>query len=196
MIAIINYGLGNIKSLSNALDKIGKVHTITDNTNILKKAETLILPGVGNFGYAMKELKYKKLISTITDHTNDNKKLIAICLGMQLLLDKSEESEDCKGLGIIPGKVKKLLSKKESFPHITWKDLELKEKKIENFFQQKYYFVHSYFCDVDPKYIFSNSVFDSKTFPSIIKSKNNIGIQFHPEKSGEPGLDLLNYFLA
>ena len=125
MISVINYGLGNLQSLSNALTYLGHEHIVTYDLKIIENSEIIILPGVGNFGYAMNELIKKKLNEKITNHVNNNKKLIAICLGMQLLLTGSEEEESAKGLNIINGTARKLKisSSGEPLPHITWKNI-------------------------------------------------------------------------
>lgn len=197
MISVINYGLGNLQSLSNALTYLGHEHIVTYDLKIIENSEIIILPGVGNFGYAMNELIKKKLNEKITNHVNNNKKLIAICLGMQLLLTGSEEEESAKGLNIINGTARKLKisSSGEPLPHITWKNIELKKNDEKIFFSEKFYFVHSYYCDVNSENILATTRYNNEKFASIISTKNCFGVQFHPEKSGDPGLELLNYFL-
>lgn len=197
MISVINYGLGNLQSLSNALLHLGHDHVITHDLKIIENSETIILPGVGHFGYAMNELTKKNLNEKIIKHVNNNKKLIAICLGMQLLLTDSEEDISAKGLNIIKGAVRKfkINPSGESLPHISWKNIEVKTNDEKKKFSKKFYFVHSYYCDVNGKNIIATTKYNNEEFSSIISTKNCFGIQFHPEKSGDPGLELLNYFL-
>ena len=198
-VCIIDYGLGNIQSLKNALLKCDHKPIVTSDTNILKSSRKIILPGVGHFGFAMKKLNQLNLDKTIKDLVRENKKVIAICLGMQLLLETSEEAENVEGLGIFSGKVKKLKNdaSKEAFPHVSWKKIYSKEEVLElkNLFTKKYYFVHSYYCDVKKKDTLFESKYNEDFFASAIKKNNCFGLQFHPEKSGESGLKLLNYFL-
>jgi len=199
-LSIINYGLGNIQSLKNALYKCGYDAKVTNDISDIKNSQTILLPGVGNFGYAVDQLNKLKLKEAIIDHANKNKKIIAICLGMQLLLETSAENKEAKGLGIIKGSVKKLDEKKnlESLPHVSWKKIYLKEKnnmKLKNYKNKKFYFVHSYFCDVNQDNIYAETTYNDILFPSIISNKKCFGIQFHPEKSGQHGIDILNYFL-
>jgi glutamine amidotransferase len=197
MISVINYGLGNLQSLSNALTYLGHKHIVTYDLKIIEDSEIIVLPGVGNFGFAMNELIKKNLNKKIIKHVNDNKKLIAICLGMQLLLTGSEEDGSVKGLNIINGTAKKLKinSLGEPLPHISWKNIELKKYDKKYFFSEKFYFVHSYYCDVNNENIFATTKYNDQKFASIISTRNCFGVQFHPEKSGDPGLELLNYFL-
>ena len=129
-VCIINYGLGNVQSLKNALIKCGHKPIVTADNNILQNSKKIILPGVGHFGFDMIKLNQLNLDKTIKSLVRENKKIIAICLGMQLLLETSEEAENIAGLGIFSGKVKKLKkdSSKEALPHVSWKRFILKKK--------------------------------------------------------------------
>ena len=198
-VSIINYGLGNVQSLKNALLKCGHKPIVTADINLLENSKKIILPGVGHFGFAMKKLNQLNLDKTIKNLVRENKKVIAICLGMQLLLETSEEAENVDGLGIFSGKVKKLNNdrSKESFPHVSWKKIYSKKEvlKLRNLFTKRYYFIHSYYCDVKKEDTLFESKYNNDFFASAIKKNNCIGLQFHPEKSGESGLKLLSYFL-
>ena len=148
----------------------------------------------------MKKLNQLNLDKTIKSLVRENKKIIAICLGMQLLLETSEEAENIAGLGIFSGKVKNLTTTvhpKKSFPHVSWKKIYSKKKVLElrNLFTKKYYFIHSYYCDVKKEDTLFESKYNNDFFVSAIKKNNCFGLQFHPEKSGESGLKLLSYFL-
>lgn len=143
MITIINYGSGNLRSIKNALTKVGGRVEITDDKRQIKKAETILLPGVGAFGKAMKNLKDYK--SAIIRHVEDDKPFLGICLGLQLLLTKSEESPNIKGLNIIPGEVLRIppLGK---VPHMGWNQLNMTRNCpiLEGAENEYFYFVHSY----------------------------------------------------
>ena len=191
MIAIIDYNSGNIKSVSNALKRLGQDFIVTKNPDEILKANKVILPGVGRVGQAMKELSDLGLIEVI-------KKIkvpfLGICLGMQLLLDSSEEDPGpC--LSIIPGIVKKLPTT-VIVPNIGWNNIELKDSSLFKGIDENnsFYFVHSYYCDVSPEYVLAESEY-GLSFPVIIKKDNFYGIQFHPEKSSKDGEKLLTNFL-
>ena len=204
-IGIISYGAGNIKSIERALEFLGFKPQLVTTSNNLSKYQVLILPGVGSFPSAINKLQEKSLINAIVEFSRDNsKKLIGICLGMQLLLSSSEEFGSTKGLNLIPGKVIKISNNnnvimKTKVPNIGWHELLKNEKSLKNnqleFLQKitknSYYFVHSYMCSLDDKFVMFNINYFGKKIPAIIKNKNIYGFQFHPEKSRIDGLNLL-----
>jgi len=191
-IAIIDYGFGNITSLVNSIKKIGANYTVTSNPQEINSATKVIFPGVGHANKAMQELKKRSLIEVI-------KKIqvpfLGICLGMQLLLSTSEEGNtDC--LNIIKGKVQKFKTKLK-VPQIGWNKvrLQFQSKLFQDIPNNSFfYFVHSYYCNLDNKNNSTGSTEYGKSFCSALELDNFFGVQFHPEKSGETGLKLLQNF--
>ena len=195
MIAVIDYNVGNLFSVKNALDFIGEKAEITSEVSVLEKADALILPGVGAFPDAMHELKKSGLIETI--HLQAKKKpLLGICLGMQILFDTGFEFEESNGLGLIPGEVDKIPAGNLKIPHMGWNALHflnsspLLEGVEDNSFV---YFVHSYMAFTDDHYIAAYTDYNAK-IPAMVQSGNVFGTQFHPEKSSEVGLTILRNF--
>jgi glutamine amidotransferase len=190
LIGIVDYGLGNIQSIANALTFLGFKHIITSNAELLESSDGIILPGVGSFKVAMKNIKKKKLDFIIKDLIEGNKPCIATCLGMQLLFEKSLEFGESEGLGILRGEVKKLHN-----INIGWNKLEMNTKKNQILFNQKFfYFIHSFYVDSDTNYAHSYSFLDDFKFCSSINYKNTLATQFHLEKSGKSGLDIIQGF--
>ena len=189
-IGIVDYGLGNIKSITNALTFLGFKHVITSDARLLGNSDGIILPGVGSFKVAMKNIKKKKLDIIIHDLIEGNKPCIATCLGMQLLFEKSSEFGVSEGLGLLEGEVKKLHN-----INIGWNKLEMNTKKNQTLFSQKFfYFIHSFYIDPNTKYAHSYSFLDDFKFCSSIHYKNTLATQFHLEKSGKYGLDIIKGF--
>ncbi len=200
-IAIIDYGMGNLRSVENACKKLGYEVKIVSVPSELSRFDKLILPGVGSFKKAMKMLNDNNWIKIIKFEVIDKKKpILGICLGMQLFASESEEFGISKGLGIIKGKIKflKNLNCKKKIPHIGWNSIIIKEshpflKEVEN--NTDFYFVNSYvFLPEDKKFIMANTKYDVE-FCSIIAKENIFGVQFHPEKSSKAGRKLLENFL-
>lgn len=197
-VAIIDYGMGNLYSVRNTFAALGIRPDIIEGPDKLASYDKLILPGVGAFGDAMKELNRRGFLAPVKSFVASGKPFLGICLGMQLLLDKSEESKGIKGLSIIPGMVKKFSSKLKC-PHMGWNKIEKRNPGLvvfrgiaKDFYA---YFCHSYF--VKPK---DSSVVIGETeygikFASIIRHDNVYGMQFHPEKSQDIGLKLLQNFI-
>jgi len=199
-IAIINYGMGNLQSVFNALIYIGDcTPVITDNPDIIKNSDGLILPGVGAFEDAMKQLEIRNLNNILNEEVIINKKpILGICLGMQLLFQGSEENGHHKGLGWLEGYVKKFkISPKLRIPHIGWNDLSYtKEDTLFNNINndKNFYFVHSYYVETDEKNVIALSNYGID-FVAAVKKRNIFGTQFHPEKSHINGLTFLkNYY--
>lgn len=192
MIAIIDYGVGNLGSVKNALDYLNVSSQITSDPAKILSSDGVILPGVGSAGDGMKNLKARKLDQVIRELTKANKPLLGICLGMQLLFEGSEEgSVEC--LGILKGEVKKFKTGLK-VPQIGWNEVRF---PINSKLRPKngyYYFIHSYYCDPKDKTVktgFSN--YDGQ-FVSYLEKNNLFATQFHPEKSGQAGLVLLKSF--
>ncbi|MFC1768374.1 imidazole glycerol phosphate synthase subunit HisH [Nanoarchaeota archaeon] len=196
MIVVVDYGAGNLKSVSNALDSMLVDYTISDKPEDIENADKIILPGVGNFGHAMKTLKEKKLVEPLIKRIKEGTPYLGICLGLQLLFEKSEESPNIKGFGILKGEVKKLKGKFK-IPHIGWnsikkvKDSELLEEIKEDTF---FYFVHSFVGVPKDESIILTTTEYGKDFVSGIEQDNITAFQFHPEKSGKTGVAILRRF--
>ncbi len=195
MIVIIDYGVGNLASVKNALDKLGVKSKISSDTKVIEKADSLILPGVGAAGQGMKNLKKLRLDKVIIGEIKKGKPFLGICLGMQLLFEKSEEG-DVNCLGILKGRVKKF-KKMRKIPQIGWNQVELKQKislfkNVDN--KSNFYFVNSFYCLPKEKKVIAGATNYGEIFASIVAWKNVIGVQFHPERSGEVGFRLLKNF--
>ncbi|MCL5673675.1 MAG: imidazole glycerol phosphate synthase subunit HisH [Deltaproteobacteria bacterium] len=203
IIVIIDYGMGNLNNVKNSFNKIGFNPIITNDFHKIEKATHLILPGVGGFKDAMKELKNKDLIQPIKDAISNHEfvSFLGICLGMQLLFESSEEFGETEGLGILKGKVIKF---NENFvpiiPHIGWNDINIKKNGIKEFKNIKnnsfFYFLHSYYCKPDDDAIIAASCYYYETFAACVKKDNIFACQFHPEKSHDAGLTLLKNFVS
>lgn len=198
MMAIIDFGAGNLRSVENALLKLGKKPLVTANPEKIMGAEKIVFPGVGNFGQAMKVLEEKGLDKAVKKVIADGKPFLGICLGMQLLFEKSEESPSSKGLGILKGEVKKF-PVGQKVPQIGWNELELKGgKKIfdgipNNSFA---YFVHSYYAKPEDESVVAAETEYGLKYCSALEWRNVIACQFHPEKSGKIGLKILKNFVG
>ena len=195
MIAIIDYGAGNIFSVKNALDYIGLPNILTNKKEDLINADGLILPGVGAFPSAMKMLKETELIDTIKEQAK-LKPFLGICLGMQLIFSKGYEFEECDGLGLIEGTVELMEEPNISIPHIGWNKLEIQNEcpLLNGLSEDKYvYFVHSYKAHCANENISAFCEYGHKV-PALVFNGNIYGAQFHPEKSGDVGLQILKNF--
>jgi glutamine amidotransferase len=193
VIAIIDYKAGNIASVSNALKRLGANYVVTNQHQELDNADKIIFPGVGHARSAMNSLEENGLDSWLK---NTQKPVLGICLGMQLLFESTEEG-DTKTLGIIAGRLKKFDSTHEKVPHMGWNVfLDFKNHIVLNGTQKNdyVYYVHSYYAPVTPETIATSS-YAGVEFASVVAVNNFMGMQFHPEKSGDAGLKLLNNFL-
>ena len=198
MIKIIDYGLGNINAFVNSYKRFDvEVQSITNLSN-LKLSDKLLLPGVGHFDSAMRKLGKEIDIELLNRLVlTDETPILGICVGMQIMLDSSQEGT-LKGLGWFKAKVEKIPSHTISIlPHMGWNKLSsVKNSKISvgyDFKENELYYLHSYYCDVKPEYIIATTNY-GVNFPAIINKKNIFGIQGHPEKSHEGGVKLLNNF--
>ncbi len=194
MIAIIDYGAGNLFSVKNALDFIGEESIITSEKNEIISAHSIILPGVGAFPDAMKMLKKADLIDTIKEQAK-KKPLLGICLGMQVLFDEGLEFEETKGLSLIEGSVDRIKTDLK-IPHMGYNQLEINKqspllKGLNEF--DSVYFVHSFMAYTDSENVLAYCDYNIK-IPALVQKGNVYGAQFHPEKSGEVGLAILRNF--
>jgi glutamine amidotransferase len=200
MIAIIDYGMGNIHSVKKALEAQGAKVVVTSNPLEIKRSAKLVLPGVGAFGDAMMELKKRGLAEPILEHIKDRKVFLGICLGMHLLFEYSEESLDIPGLGILKGKVKKFdVAETLKVPHMGWNQIKIKKVNCPLFkdFPEagEVYFCHSYYPQPDDSGIVAASTEYVNDFASIIWQDNIYATQFHPEKSQAMGQKILKNFV-
>ena len=200
MIAVIDYGAGNLRSVQTAFERLCIPVKVTGDPQEILSAEGLILPGVGAFADAMKALKQAGLPSVIREYTASQKPLLGICLGMQLLLDQSEEGEGVPGLGLIPGYVARLpYATGLKVPHMGWNSVRALRPSalLEGLSKEAYmYFVHSYACEAACSDDVLAVTDYGRPFHSVIQRGNIMGVQFHPEKSGEEGQRLLRNFSA
>ncbi|MDD5014306.1 MAG: imidazole glycerol phosphate synthase subunit HisH [Atribacterota bacterium] len=201
MIVIVDYGMGNLKSVQNAFAKVGYKTVITDNPNLIKEADAIVLPGVGAFRDAIKFLNDKKIDKELIDAIKVGKPFLGICLGMQLLFSFSEEGGLFDGLNIIQGRVKRFPALVKC-PHLGWNKIKLSSDDNHNINpifkdirdESYFYFVHSYYCEVDDLQVIYSTTDYGLFFPSSIWRDNLYGVQFHPEKSSKQGLKILKNF--
>ena len=199
MVTIIDYGMGNLGSVSNMLKKIGVNSIISSNLSKIENAKKLILPGVGLYSKAMDNLKSMGADTIIKNKVNEGTPLLGICLGMQLLSSHSEEG-DVKGLDIIPGNVKKFkLENNIKIPHMGWNSIHYKNENVlfdgfDNFEEVRFYFVHSYYYDLHEKKNQIAYTNYANNFTCAIQLNKVFGVQFHPEKSHKYGIQLLKNF--
>ena len=196
MIAVIDYGAGNIFSVKNALDYLGFDSLLTNKKEDIEKADGLILPGVGAFPSAMKMLEQSGLTETIKTESK-KKPFLGICLGMQLIFQKGYEFEECDGLGLIPGSVRKMEEKDLIIPHMGWNKLEVLNDcpLLAGLDDNSYvYFVHSYYLQAAREEDVAATTEYIVPIHASVESGNTFACQFHPEKSGDIGLQILKNF--
>lgn len=199
MIAIVDYGVGNLFSLVSSFKAIGAEVVITNDKKVIEKADKIILPGVGAFEDAVLKLRNSGLDNVIINEVNKGKYLLGICLGMQMLFEKSYEFGCHNGLGLIKGEVVAMsenLDKSLKIPHIGWNSLTFKgNSKLFKYINDGdfVYFVHSYYADNCEKSVIATTEY-GKHITAAVESANVFGCQFHPEKSGEIGLNILKAF--
>lgn len=199
MIAVIDYGVGNIGSVLKAFEYLEIPAKLTSDKNEIKKAERLVLPGVGAFGSGMKKLHEKDLVKVIKKEVKNGKPILGICLGLQLLFKSSEENPSISGLCLINGEVKKIEKKEVAkIPHMGWNSLEQREENelLDNLEKPRdFYFIHSYYVEpADKNLIKAETNYGNIKFASLINKNKIWGIQPHPEKSSQKGLQLLENF--
>lgn len=199
MIAIIDYGVGNLFSLTSSFKKIGAEVVVTNDIEIIKIADKLVLPGVGAFGDAAEKLKKSGLDKVIIEEANKGKQLLGICLGMQLLFDKSLEYGEHKGLGLISGEVIPMennIPKSLKIPHIGWNALKFHNPSpLFKYINEGdcVYFVHSFYAENCDSSLIASSEY-GRQITAAVQKDNIFGCQFHPEKSGNVGLNILKAF--
>ena len=201
MIAIIDYDAGNLRSVEKALLSIGEETIVTRKHDEILAADKVILPGVGAFGDAMRKLKEYGLVDTIHEAVDSGKPFLVICLGLQLLFRRSDESDGVEGLSILPGEILRIPEAPGiKIPHIGWNSLEVSEgaRLFKGLGKNPYvYFVHSYYLKADDDSIVAATVEYGGTLIHASVQKDNVyACQFHPEKSGSVGMQILKNFAA
>lgn len=196
MIGIIDYGMGNLFSVSKALERLGVDYFISEEKEQLLSADALILPGVGAFPDAMERLNETGLTEMIQQFVDSGKPLLGICLGMQLLFDRSEENKLTKGLAILPGEVVRFTGEDYKVPHMGWNRLKFNNSStiLANIEEDFVYFVHSYYVKTEADDVVIASCEYDVDVPAVVGRGNVFGMQFHPEKSGKLGMELLHNF--
>lgn len=200
MIAIIDYGAGNIQSVYKALKFIGADCKVTSDKDEILNADGAILPGVGSFGDAMDTMTKRGIKDTIIEYTKSGKPFLGICLGLQLLFPESEETPGVKGLDIFKGTITKIPNQNKTLkiPHMGWNNISIKQKNgifkgIEG--EPYVYFVHSFYLKAQDKDIVAATTQYGVEIDAAVQKGNIIATQFHPEKSGEVGLKMLKNFV-
>ncbi len=200
MIAIIDYGMGNIKSIANAFHAIGHEAVVTNEASVIQKADKLVLPGVGAFGDGISNLKSLGLVNILSEQVLvAEKPILGICLGMQLFAEVSHEFGTHDGLGWIKGVVRKLPSTIDGYkvPHVGWSDILVSQAEpiLKNFDESPvFYFVHSYYFDAKENSSVSSTFKFGQDFTASVQQGNIFGVQFHPEKSQRSGMKILENF--
>ena len=197
MVAIIDYGAGNLHSVKNALDFLGADSVITKDKDEILSADHVILPGVGSFGDAMECINNSGLYDVIKKAADGSRPFLGICLGLHLLFDESEESPGVRGLGILSGKVVKIPDCGLKIPHMGWNNIEVSKKsRILPTESEFMYFVHSYYINPQNSDVVSSYTTYGDKLGVSIERGNVFAVQFHPEKSGEAGLNILKKFIS
>ncbi len=199
MIAVIDYGVGNLFSLTASLNYLGLDNCITSDKRVIQSAAKLILPGVGAFGDAYRKLEEAGLVEVVKDEAKSGKPLLGICLGMQMLFDKSYEHGEYKGLGLIKGEIrpiKEYVGEDLKIPHMGWNSLRfLRESPLTRYIKEGVfvYYVHSYCAENCVSSLVAASDYGTE-IAGIVENGNVFGTQFHPEKSGKTGLNIIRAF--
>ncbi len=201
---IIDYGVGNLRSVFNAVEAVGGNPVVTASTKELFSCDRLILPGVGAFAHGMAELKSRELDTLIKSAVKERMPVLGICLGMQMLAEKSLEFGETDGLGLADGVVS-LIGHESSnkvlrLPHVAWKQLTRASEEAKWFFHKvnpeaRFYFIHSYALSGISRSVIATADYEGALFGAVISVGNVVGTQFHPEKSGPEGLQMLKNFV-
>ena len=201
MIAVIDYGMGNLRSVQKAFEFLGFEAVVTDDTAVMEKADKLVLPGVGAFGDAMEKLTERGLPEALREAVRRNIPFLGICLGLQLFFERSDESENnVEGLGLLPGEIVRFPAKDGyKIPHMGWNSIHInpKSRLLHGISQDSYvYFVHSYYLRAQRKEDVAASTDYIVEVHAAVERDNVFATQFHPEKSGEVGLQILKNFVS
>lgn len=193
MIAIIDYGAGNLRSIRRALETNGAETVITSDPEVIRKADAVVLPGVGHAGHALGEIERRGLTTAISESVESGKPFLGICVGMQVLFEHQQEG-DVEGFGFLKGCVREIEGA-DKLPHIGWNQIATSAEN-DDLNGGYFYFVHSFAADAsNPEDVAATATY-GEAFPVIVKSGNIWGTQFHPEKSGPAGLEFLATWIA
>jgi len=197
LIAVIDYGMGNVASVQKGLNYLGIPSKLTRKKEEIEQANGIILPGVGAFTQGMENLKAFGLIPVLNGEVLVNKKpILGICLGMQLLATYGTEIEHCKGLGYIDGVQTAIQEENKVIPHLGWNEIKVKSgDRLERFDQKDFYFIHSFHFKVKNPRDVTGTVNYGKDYVAIVRKGHIVGVQFHPEKSQKLGLEMLSMLL-
>lgn len=196
MVAIIDYGMGNVASVQKALHFLKIDSKVTSNYEDINNSKYIILPGVGSFRQAMENLQKRKLVSFLKEKVEEGKPFLGICLGMQLLAERGYEDGVTEGLGFIEGDVIIIPKTDLPIPHIGWNDITVKiPQYFDNLKDNNFYFVHSYFFNAKDINDISATVKYGNDLVAVVQKNNVLGTQFHPEKSQTSGLQVLKNFI-
>jgi len=201
MIAVIDYGMGNLRSVAKALEWVGATVEVTDDADVIGSADGVVLPGVGAFGRCMQNLLATGLVPTVRGAVASGRPFLGICVGMQILFERSEEFGPVAGLGILPGKVVRFRPDDHELkvPHMGWNALDIVRRPphLRGVADgASAYFVHSYYVDCDVQKLAATTTGYGKAFVSSVWKDNVFATQFHPEKSQALGLKILENFVA
>jgi len=197
LIAVLDYGIGNLRSAQKSLQRSGADARLTDDHGLIADAAAVVLPGVGAFGASMKALRATKLVDVTIDAARSNRPFLGICIGMQLLFESSDEAPDIAGLGVLPGSVV-LMSDRVKRPQMQWNRLDIvgpASAILHGLHEPWVYFVHSYAVDTDPAIVSATCEYGGEVVAAIAAG-NVEATQFHPEKSGRPGRAVIDNFVG
>lgn len=202
MIAIVDYGVGNLYSVEKAFARFSSDVVLTHEAEIIDKADKVVLPGVGAFGDCMKNFKASGLVDAVLRAVNSGKPVIGICVGLQIMFEGSDESPGVAGLGIFKGRVRKINAPELKIPHMGWNSLTVNENAsvnidlFKNIRENPYvYFVHSYYAVPEDKSVITAKTIYGEEITAAVGKDNVIATQFHPEKSGDIGLSIIKNFV-
>ena len=196
MLAVIDYGVGNLFSVEKAFAYLNIDVKVTSSEDDLKSAEQIVLPGVGAFGDCMKNLHATGLIPTIKEEISNGKKFLGICVGLQILFESSEESPNVDGLKIFRGSVRKINADNLKIPHMGWNSIDTRDEKIFRGLKNPYvYFVHSYHAQPEDRSVVVATSEYGEEITAAVKRDNVTAVQFHPEKSGDVGQQILKNWI-
>ena len=199
MIAIVDYGVGNLFSVEKAFLKFSPDVVLTSDAKVIEKADKIVLPGVGAFGDCMKNFEQSGLKNSVLEAIEQGKPVMGICVGEQIMFEGSEESPEVKGLGIFKGMVKKINAPGLKIPHMGWNSITVNKNSriLKNIGSEPYvYFVHSYYVNAEDESIISAYTEYGQKLDIAVEKDNVFATQFHPEKSGETGMTILKNFIA
>ena len=203
MVCVVDYGMGNLRSVEKALERLGYEVTVSRDVAVVGRSDVLVLPGVGSFGDSMRNLRRYGLVEPILEHLRHGKPFLGICLGLQVLFEGSEESPGVEGLGVLRGRVVGFRTAgaarlaRLKVPHMGWNTIHLVRPTplFDGIAEgSRFYFVHSYYAAPDDVAVVVGRTTYGVTFPSLVEWENVVAVQFHPEKSGAVGLRFLDNY--